>query len=83
MYLQTRPVAQHYLITHQKMSVNIAAAPPYAGADGRAAFLAWVNRQVFAVLGCRLWQFREVVALHHRQVDLDEVAQSPELQDGS
>lgn len=78
LYLQNRPAAQHFLITQQKMSVNIAAASPYTGAEGRAAFLAWVNRQVFAALDCRLRQFRAAIALHHRQAEAAEVAQSME-----
>lgn len=78
LYLQDRPATQHYLITMPKMSVNVTAAPPYAGVDGRAAFLAWVNRQVFSALGCRLRQFRAAVALHHRQAEAAELVQASE-----
>lgn len=76
-YLQNRPAQQHFLITHAKVTVNQATAQPYAGVEGRASFLAWTNRKLFATLGCRLRQLRVSVALHYKEQD------SADLADGS
>jgi hypothetical protein len=75
LYLERRPAAQHFLVTSQKVTVNVVAAEPYVGAEGRASFLAWLNRQLFAALGCRLRQYRATVALHHRQNEARELAE--------
>jgi hypothetical protein len=74
-YVSNRPAAQHFQVTSQKVTVNITAAEPYVGAEGRASFLAWVNRQLFSALGCRLRQYRAAVALHHRQNEAKELAE--------
>jgi hypothetical protein len=73
-YLSSRPKSVQYMFTSAKHRVDIASSAPYIGPSGRASFLAWSNRQLHNLLGCRLRQLQGAAALHHQQVAKQELA---------
>lgn len=73
-YLSTRPGSVKYLFTPAKHRVDTASSVPYIGTSGRASFLAWSNRQLHSLIGCRLRQLRVAAALHQQQVAKQDLA---------